>query len=125
ALLVMATGSGKTRTAAAMVDMLTKCNWAKRVLFLADRNALVTQAKNAFKEYLPHLSAIDLTKEKESGITRVVFSTYPTILNYINNQVESEERFYGVGHFDVSLSMKPIVLSIRNTNRSLNILTGY
>jgi len=101
ALLVMATGSGKTRTAAAMVDMLTKCNWAKRVLFLADRNALVTQAKNAFKEYLPHLSAIDLTKEKESGITRVVFSTYPTILNYINNQVESEERFYGVGHFDV------------------------
>ena len=51
-LLVMATGSGKTRTAAAIVDMLTKCNWAKRVLFLADRNALVTQAKNAFKEHL-------------------------------------------------------------------------
>ncbi|MDN8932277.1 DEAD/DEAH box helicase family protein, partial [Staphylococcus aureus] len=64
ALLVMATGSGKTRTAAAMVDMFTKCNWAKRILFLADRNALVTQAKNAFKEHLPHLSAIDLTKEK-------------------------------------------------------------
>ena len=51
-LLVMATGSGKTRTAAAIVDMLTKCNWAKRVLFLADRNALVSQAKNAFKEHL-------------------------------------------------------------------------
>ena len=50
-LLVMATGSGKTRTAAAIVDMLTKCNWVKRVLFLADRNALVSQAKNAFNEY--------------------------------------------------------------------------
>ncbi len=100
-LLVMATGSGKTRTAAAMVDMFTKCNWAKRILFLADRNALVTQAKNAFKEHLPHLSAIDLTKEKEDNGTRVVFSTYKTILNKIDNIKDKDERFYGVGHFDV------------------------
>ena len=48
-LLVMATGSGKTRTAAALVDMFSKCNWAKRVLFLADRNALVTQAKKSLQ----------------------------------------------------------------------------
>ncbi|KQB43887.1 Type I restriction-modification system, restriction subunit R [Flavobacterium daejeonense] len=101
ALLVMATGSGKTRTAAAIVDMFTKCNWAKRILFLADRNALVTQAKNAFKEHLPHLSAIDLTKEKEELGTRVVFSTYPTILNKIDSLKNEEERFYGIGHFDV------------------------
>ncbi|WP_431244223.1 DEAD/DEAH box helicase family protein [Flavobacterium sp. P21] len=101
ALLVMATGSGKTRTAAAMVDLFTKCNWAKRILFLADRNALVTQAKNAFKEHLPHLSAIDLTKEKEDNGTRVVFSTYPSILNKIDNLKNDDERFYGVGHFDV------------------------
>lgn len=101
ALLVMATGSGKTRTAAAIVDMFTKCNWAKRILFLADRNALVTQAKNAFKEHLPHLSAIDLTKEKEDNGTRVVFSTYPTILNKIDSLKSEDERFYGVGHFDV------------------------
>lgn len=101
ALLVMATGSGKTRTAAAMVDLFTKCNWAKRILFLADRNALVTQAKNAFKEHLPHLSAIDLTKEKEDQGTRVVFSTYPTILNKIDSLKNEDERFYGVGHFDV------------------------
>lgn len=100
-LLVMATGSGKTRTAAAMVDMLTKSNWAKRILFLADRNALVTQAKNAFKEHLPHLSAIDLTKEKEDNGTRLVFSTYPTIMNKIDSLKSDEERFYGVGHFDV------------------------
>lgn len=101
ALLVMATGSGKTRTAAAIVDMFTKCNWAKRVLFLADRNALVKQAKNAFKEHLPHLSAVDLTKEKEEVGTRVVFSTYPTILNKIDSLKSEDERFYGIGHFDV------------------------
>lgn len=100
-LLVMATGSGKTRTAAAIVDMLTKCNWAKRVLFLADRNALVTQAKNAFKEHLPELSSIDLTKEKEDNSTRLVFSTYPTIINKIDNVKTDDERFYGVGHFDL------------------------
>ena len=99
-LLVMATGSGKTRTAAALVDMLTKCNWAKRVLFLADRNALVTQAKNAFNEYLPNLSAIDLTKEKEDNGTRLVFSTYPSMMNRIDNVLD-DERFYGVGHFDL------------------------
>jgi len=100
-LLVMATGSGKTRTATAMVDMFIKCSWAKRVLFLADRKALVTQAKNAFKEHLPHLSAIDLTKEKEDHGTRVVFSTYPTIMNKIDGLKNEEGRFYGVGHFDV------------------------
>ena len=100
-LLVMATGSGKTRTASAIVDMLTKCNWAKRVLFLADRNALVTQAKNAFNEYLPHLSTIDLTKEKEDNGTRLVFSTYPTIMNRIDGLVAGDQRFYGVGHFDL------------------------
>ncbi len=100
-LLVMATGSGKTRTSAAIVDMLTKCNWAKRVLFLADRNALVTQAKNAFKEHLPELSAIDLTKEKEDKSTRLVFSTYPTIINKIDKVKTADQRFYGVGHFDL------------------------
>lgn len=100
-LLVMATGSGKTRTAAAIVDMLTKCNWAKRILFLADRNALVTQAKNSFKEHLPHLSAIDLTKEKEDSGTRLVFSTYPTIMNKIDSLKSDDGRFYGVGHFDL------------------------
>ena len=100
-LLVMATGSGKTRTASAIVDMLTKCNWAKRVLFLADRNALVSQAKTAFNEHLPHLSAIDLTKEKEDNGTRLVFSTYPSIMNRIDGLLSSDLRFYGVGHFDV------------------------
>ena len=105
-LLVMATGSGKTRTSAAIVDMFTRCNWAKRVLFLADRKALVSQAKNAFNEYLPHLSAIDLSKEKEdfggeNQGTRLVFSTYPTILNRIDGTRTNDQRFYGIGHFDL------------------------
>ena len=101
ALLVMATGSGKTRVSAAIVDMLTKCNWVKRVLFLADRNALVTQAKNTFKEHVPNLTAIDLTREKEDSATRLVFSTYPTIMNKIDSVKTDDNRFYGVGHFDL------------------------
>ena len=101
ALLVMATGSGKTRTAASVVDMMTKCNWAKRILFLADRNALVTQAKKAFGEYLPDLTSIDLTKEKEDNNTRLVFSTYPTMMNKIDGVKNADERFYGIGHFDL------------------------
>ncbi|HRG00817.1 MAG TPA: DEAD/DEAH box helicase family protein [Bacteroidia bacterium] len=101
ALLVMATGSGKTRTAAAMVDVLFKNNWVKRVLFLADRNALVRQAKSNFSEYLPDLSSIDLTADKENDTTRLVFSTYPSMMNRIDNVRNSDERFYGVGHFDL------------------------
>ena len=100
-LLVMATGSGKTRTAASIIDMLLKCNWAKRILFLADRNALVTQAKNSISSQLPNLTSIDLTKEKEDNGTRLVFSTYPTIMNKIDSVRTNDERFYGVGHFDV------------------------
>ena len=101
----MATDSGKTRTTAALVDMFSKCNWTKRVLFLVDRNALVTQAKKAFNEHLPNLSAVDLTKEKEDNGTRLVFSTYPTIMNRIDgmrddSQVDSG-RFYRIGHFDL------------------------
>ncbi len=102
-LLVMATGSGKTRTAAALVDMLSKSNWTKRVLFLADRNALVTQAQKSFNEHLPHLSSIDLTevKEEKDSETRLVFSTYPTIMNKIDTVKSGDARFYGVGSLDL------------------------
>ena len=101
ALTVMATGTGKTRTAAAFVDIMLKANWAKRVLFLADRNSLVTQAKRSFNEQLPNLTAIDLTKEKADTTTRLVFSTYPTMLNRIDSARNSGEPIFGVGHFDL------------------------
>jgi type I restriction enzyme R subunit len=100
ALLVMATGTGKTRTAIALVDLLIKANWVKRVLFLADRNALLTQALRAFKTHLPSATPIDLTKDKEVESANVVLSTYPTMLNYIN-RVEGTGRILGSGHFDL------------------------
>ena len=100
-LQVMATGSGKTRTAASIVDVLMKNNWIKRALFLADRNALVNQAKKAFAEHLPDLSSIDLTQEKENNTTRLVFSTYQSIINKIDGEKIEDERFYGAGHFDL------------------------
>lgn len=101
ALLVMATGTGKTRTAISFVDVLFKAGWVSRVLFLADRNALVTQAKRNFNKLLPHLSSVDLTKEKEDKETRLVFSTYPTIMNAIDGIRTGEQRFYSIGHFDL------------------------
>lgn len=100
-LLVMATGTGKTRTAAALVDVLSKCNWAKRVLFLADRNALIYQAKGAFTKLLPNLPAIDLTKEKDNLHARVVFSTYQTMIHLVDKEYDSGKRHFGVGHFDL------------------------
>lgn len=101
ALLVMATGTGKTRTAIALVDLLTKAGWAKKILFLADRNALVTQAKKNFNKHLPNLTAIDLTKEDEDTASRIVFSTYPTMMNRIDSVKSEGRRYYGVGHFDL------------------------
>ena len=100
-LLVMATGSGKTRTAAALVDVLSKCNWVKRVLFLADRNALIYQGKNAFTNNLPNLPNVDLTKEKDQLHARVVFSTYQTMINQIDKEYEDNQRHFGVAHFDL------------------------
>ncbi len=100
ALLVMATGTGKTRTAIALVELLMRANWVKRVLFLADRNALLTQAFRAFQRHLPIATPIDLTKNKAVESANVVLSTYPMMLNCIN-QLDSAQRFFGPGHFDL------------------------
>ena len=99
ALVVMATGAGKTRTVIALVDLLQRANWAKRVLFLADRVALVNQAANAFKAHLPDAAAVNLVTEKETE-GRVYVCTYPTMMGLINETQEGERRF-GVGHFDL------------------------
>lgn len=101
ALLVMATGTGKTRVSASIIDLLSKANWAKRILFLADRNALIHQAKVNLNDYLPNLPAVDLTKEKEDESSRIVFSTYQTIINMIDGEADGNNRFYSVGHFDL------------------------
>jgi len=100
ALLVMATGTGKTRTVIALIELLQKCNWIKRVLFLADRNALLTQAGNAFKEHLPHTSALNIAKVKDDTSSRIVLSTYPTMMNCIDEAKGGNKRF-SPGHFDL------------------------
>jgi type I restriction enzyme R subunit len=99
ALLVMATGTGKTRLAIALVDVLQRANWAKRVLFLADRVALVNQAGNAFKAHLPDSSPVNLVTEKNTE-GRVYVCTYPTIMGLIDETDGGTARF-GTGHFDL------------------------
>jgi type I restriction enzyme, R subunit len=98
-LVVQATGGGKTRMAIALSDLLMRCNWAKRVLFLADRVALVNQAVNAFKKHLPEASPVNLVTEKDTE-GRVFVSTYPTMMGLIDETKEGQRRF-GVGHFDL------------------------
>jgi type I restriction enzyme R subunit len=99
ALLVMATGSGKTRTVIALVDQLMSRGWLKRVLFLADRTALVNQAVNAFKAHLPAATTVNLVTEKSTD-GRVYVSTYPTMLNLID-ETDGGVRRFGPGHFDL------------------------
>jgi type I restriction enzyme R subunit len=99
ALLVMATGAGKTRTVIALADLLMRCNWAKRVLFLADRVALVRQAVRAFAKHLPSSSPVNLVSEKETE-GRVFVSTYPTMMGLIDETPDGLRRF-GPGHFDL------------------------
>ena len=99
ALLVMATGAGKTRTVIALCDLLMRANWAKRVLFLADRVALVKQAENAFKRHLPDSSPVNLVSDRD-GEGRVFVSTYPTMMGLIDEAADGQRRF-GAGHFDL------------------------
>ncbi len=98
-LLVMATGSGKTRLVIALSELLMQCNWVKRALFLADRKALVKQAVNAFKKFLPDSSPVNLVTEKNAQ-GRVYVSTYPTMMGLINEMDDGMRRF-GPGHFDL------------------------
>ena len=101
ALLVMATGTGKTRISIAAVELLMKADWVRRVLFLADRNGLLTQAKRNFAKWLPSTSAVDITQEKEDDDSRIVFSTYPTMMNSIDDERRDGVNRFGVGHFDL------------------------
>ncbi len=100
ALVVMATGAGKTRTVIALCELLQRCNWVKRVLFLADRVALVKQACNAFKKHLPDSNPVNLVTERDAADSRVYVCTYPTMMRLIDEKEDGAKRF-GVGHFDL------------------------
>jgi type I restriction enzyme R subunit len=96
----MATGAGKTRTTIALVDLLMRANLVKRVLFLADRTALVNQAVNAFKAHLPDSSPVNLVTERnEDG--RVYASTYQTMIGLLDQLDSDGVSRFGVGHFDL------------------------
>lgn len=97
ALLVMATGTGKTRTVIALTKGMMEANWAKRVLFLADRDELVKQAKedaNSFKTFMPEQISCRFTgKNADNREATLYFSTYQTMINYYSK--------FSVGFFDL------------------------
>lgn len=101
ALLVMATGSGKTRTVIALCKVLLEHGWVKNILFLADRTSLVTQAKRAFVNLLPDLSVTNLCEEKDNFAAHCVFSTYQTMYNSIDEVKDEEGKLFTSGHFDL------------------------
>ena len=101
ALLVMATGSGKTRTVIALCDVLLRHGWVKNILFLADRNSLVTQAKRSFVNLLPDLSVTNLCEEKDNYTAHCVFSTYQTMMNCIDSVKDEHGKLFTCGHFDL------------------------
>lgn len=101
ALLVMATGSGKTRTVIELCNVLLNAGWIKNILFLADRNSLVTQAKRSFVNLLPDLSCTNLCEEKDHYNAHCVFSTYQTMINLIDDAKDEEGKVFSCGHFDL------------------------
>ncbi len=102
ALLVMATGTGKTRTASSLTDVLSRGGYVTNILFLADRTALVKQAKEDFKQYLPDMSLCNLCQNKDDRNARIVFSTYPTILNAIDSiKTKDGIPLFSPAHFDL------------------------
>lgn len=97
-LLVLATGTGKTRVSISLCDILMRNDWVKTVLFLADRTALVGQAHSAYEALLPSVSMSVLSEEKAPDMqARILFSTYQTMINYLDR----EDKAFSVGRFDL------------------------
>lgn len=97
-LLVMATGTGKTRTAISLVEILKRNNWVKNVLFLADRTTLVSQAADNFVKLLPSETSCILSEDKDPDMrARIMFSTYQTMVRYI----DAEDKKFSIGRFDL------------------------
>ena len=101
----MATGTGKTRTASSLTDVLSRGGYITNILFLADRTALVKQAKDDFKNYLPDMSLCNLCTNKDDKTARIVFSTYPTILNAIDStKTKDGIPLFSPAHFDLIIT---------------------
>jgi len=101
ALLVMATGSGKTRTVIALCKVLLDAGWVRNILFLADRNSLVTQAKRSFVNLLPDLSCSNIVEEKDNYNAHCIFSTYQTMMHCIDDVRDEAGKVFTCGHFDL------------------------
>lgn len=101
-LIVLATGTGKTRVSCAISDIFLRNNYVKRILFLADRKNLVKQAKEeTFEKFLPTVPMaviVDGQKEGEESQARIVFSTYQSMISIIKDMTKCP---YGIGHFDL------------------------
>jgi type I site-specific restriction endonuclease len=112
-----------------LVDMLMRANWARRVLFLADRIALVNQARRELNKHLPHVSVAS-RRDKKQEEARVVFSTYPTMLNCIDGTRQDITDTFSVAHFDLviideaKLSVYQKYGAIFDYFDSLQLLTG-
>lgn len=97
-LLVMATGSGKTRVAISLCDVLIRNKWAKNILFLADRTALVSQAQKNFAKLLPDQTTSILNDPKDRNVNaRITFSTYQTMIGYL----DADKKNFSIGRFDL------------------------
>lgn len=116
ALLVMATGTGKTRVSVALVKQLMDAGWVKRALFLADRTALVKQAHSRFVQLFPESAPVNLLEDK-NGDGRVYLSTYPTIMNLLDKVDATGLRKFGTGFFDLVI--------IDEAHRSIYAKYGY
>lgn len=101
-LIVLATGTGKTRVSCAISDIFIRNNYVKRILFLADRKNLVKQAKeDTYEKFLPTTPMsviVDGQREGDESRARIVFSTYQSMLSIIK---DVETCPYGIGHFDL------------------------
>ena len=101
-LIVLATGTGKTRVSCGISDIFLRNNYVKRILFLADRKNLVRQAKEeTFEKFLPTVPMATIMEGKREGDdnkARIVFSTYNSMLSIIQ---DTKTCPYGIGHFDL------------------------
>ncbi len=96
-LVVLATGTGKTRVSVSLCDVLSRARWAKRILFLCDRRELRKQADDVFKEFLPGEPRIHINANTAGDVTnRIYLATYPAMMQCY--------EMFDVGYFDLIIA---------------------